>query len=329
MLKTVRMTLILVLFLVTGYAKVTGAAEPQLLDYTSYPIFTVNPVKPNILIMLDNSGSMNLNAYGSEVSDNGIVTDQPYAGVPYRHLAYKVTASADDAEEQLSNGDTGISNGSQDLDLGRYNAGDSSATVIGLRFRNIQLPDNAKITEAWLEFYIQRTPTVTENEPISLEIVGEDTDNASEFKNENKNISNTSTRPETDARVTWGSDTLDPWSPVNDIRKTPDLKDIVQEIIDREGWKTGNACAFKIRYKSSSVNAKRDVFSYDGSYTKAPVLHIRYKTDPVETKYYGYFNPEWFYTFSSNQFKHAYKKVSYNETGSCWNVTYPDRKSVV
>ena len=33
-------------------------------DYTCYPIFTANTVKPNILILLDNSGNMNLMAFG-------------------------------------------------------------------------------------------------------------------------------------------------------------------------------------------------------------------------------------------------------------------------
>src|SRR5210317_1701460 len=33
-------------------------------DYTCYPIFTATAVKPNILIMVDNSGNMNLMAFG-------------------------------------------------------------------------------------------------------------------------------------------------------------------------------------------------------------------------------------------------------------------------
>jgi type IV pilus assembly protein PilY1 len=39
------------------------AAEPVMADYTHYPIFQVNAVEPNILIILDNSGSMNFQAY--------------------------------------------------------------------------------------------------------------------------------------------------------------------------------------------------------------------------------------------------------------------------
>ena len=37
-------------------------------DYTCYPIFTTVAVTPNILILLDNSGSMNLMAYGYDAN---------------------------------------------------------------------------------------------------------------------------------------------------------------------------------------------------------------------------------------------------------------------
>ncbi|TET85160.1 MAG: hypothetical protein E3J46_10135, partial [Desulfobacteraceae bacterium] len=57
--------LILIVFAVLLFSpKQTLAAEPAIANYTHYPIFQVNAVEPNILIMLDNSGSMNFNAYG-------------------------------------------------------------------------------------------------------------------------------------------------------------------------------------------------------------------------------------------------------------------------
>ncbi len=40
-----------------------SAVEPTMSEYTSYPIFQLTAVAPNILIMLDNSASMNLQAY--------------------------------------------------------------------------------------------------------------------------------------------------------------------------------------------------------------------------------------------------------------------------
>jgi type IV pilus assembly protein PilY1 len=45
-------------------APVTADAQQSMADYTCYPIFTANAVKPNILILLDNSGNMNLMAFG-------------------------------------------------------------------------------------------------------------------------------------------------------------------------------------------------------------------------------------------------------------------------
>lgn len=38
--------------------------DPSMTDYTAYPVFIRESVKPNILIILDNSGSMNFMAYG-------------------------------------------------------------------------------------------------------------------------------------------------------------------------------------------------------------------------------------------------------------------------
>jgi type IV pilus assembly protein PilY1 len=51
-----------VFFLVLG-GRSSMAAEPAMADYTHYPIFQINAVEPNILIIMDNSGSMNEQAY--------------------------------------------------------------------------------------------------------------------------------------------------------------------------------------------------------------------------------------------------------------------------
>jgi len=46
------------------------AVEPSMDDYTCYPIFQVSTVEPNILIILDNSGSMNEYAYNGSYEHN-------------------------------------------------------------------------------------------------------------------------------------------------------------------------------------------------------------------------------------------------------------------
>jgi len=49
--------------LLSLFAQKGLAAEPSMATYTSYPIFQLNSVAPNILIILDNSASMNEQAY--------------------------------------------------------------------------------------------------------------------------------------------------------------------------------------------------------------------------------------------------------------------------
>jgi|GEM_PF-419147 len=300
---------------VCGYSL---AAEPVMSDYEAYPIFTVNPVKPNILIMLDNSGSMNYNAYGNPEDNGGNVSGEPYAGAPYPAiLPYRVSLSADDSEE--AGGNNSVNNGSPDLDLGRFTAS-GNETTIGTRFQGVEIPPGAKISNAYIEFTVQAHPSSAEGAKIALEIRGDASSNAAVFKNGEQNIGD---RDLTEASVIWNDPAVadGDWI-VNDIKRTPDISSIIQEIVNLSKWRRGNAIALTIKYDDSPgvQNSKRSVWSYDGSNSRAPVLHIEYSS----AQYYGYFNPEWFYTFSSNKYYHAFKKRSYDEDEACWNVIYPD-----
>jgi type IV pilus assembly protein PilY1 len=61
------------------------AAEPTMDTYTSYPIFQLNTVAPNILIILDNSGSMNSQAYTGPYDPN---TDYYGYFEPHKKYSY-------------------------------------------------------------------------------------------------------------------------------------------------------------------------------------------------------------------------------------------------
>ncbi len=62
-----------------------ACTEPVMADYTTYPVFQANAVEPNILILLDNSGSMNGAAY-TEAYDHST----RYYGYfePYKRYTY-------------------------------------------------------------------------------------------------------------------------------------------------------------------------------------------------------------------------------------------------
>lgn len=288
------------------------AVEPDMADYTAYPVFTVNPVKPNILIILDNSGSMNYNAYGSYPGDGGTVSDEPYAGEPFTPTFTKrVAASADDAEERLTDNYTYNTSDGGDLDIGDLAGAGAIPTLVGVRFQNVQIPPGSQITNAYIEF---TADTVSAGADIVLKITGEASDNAAAFPHNTNN--GLSSRAQTTASATW---TEGNWTVVNDAYQTDDIKAVVQEIVDRDGWKSGNAMALFLQY-SNDNNMARRANSYNGDSNRAPKLYITY-TQAEGTQYYGYFNPDYFYEWSANKFAHKYKKVSYDTTNTRWNVT--------
>src|SRR5262249_28731317 len=54
-------------------------------------------------------------------------------------------------------------------------------------------------------------------------------------------------------------------------QRTPDLSAVIQEIVNRSGWASGNAIALVI-----TGTGARTAFTYDGSTTQAAVLHLEY-----------------------------------------------------
>ena len=283
MKKILLLNLIISLWVSISFMQPAVATEPNITDYTAYPIFMVQAVKPNIMIILDNSGSMNYNAYGSWPGNGQEVTDELFVGEPYnqvtRTIERSVSASEDDAEEVTTAGDLAYSN-NPDLDLGGFDNVSNNA-VVGIRFQDISIPMGSTIVSAYIEFeaYVNSTTDT------SITIVGENSDNAAVFENSADNISS---RPATTASVTWSS--IPDWT-VDSRYETPELKTIVQEIVNRSQWSEGNALAFRF-----TGTGKRDAKSYDSEgAAHSPMLHVEFKLPEATTgatKYYGYFNPD-------------------------------------
>ena len=96
---------------------------------------------------------------------------------------------------------------------------------------------------------------------------GEASDNAEEFSNHGKDISD---RPRTAASVGWLN--VPPWSFPDEIHISPSLNPVVQEIVNRSGWQSGNALAFIITGEGT-----RSAEAYDGQEEQAPMLQIIYQ----------------------------------------------------
>jgi type IV pilus assembly protein PilY1 len=278
---------------------------PVMSDYIKTPPFTSYSVKPNIMIVLDNSGSMNETAYSDD-----------YNGEPYNSVAdsiYEVgdaTSAQDDMEENLAGVLRDGTAGANDLDFG--------TDYVGIRFQNVPIAQGATIEGAYIQFTANGSTSGTSD----LVIHGEAADDANLMDvGESYNISGRGTpasRTFTTASASWSpADWTD-----GEVYTTVDISEIVQEIVDRSGWTTGNAMFFRIAGTGfpTTATGHRQAHSRENGQTLGPILRILVKGQEA-TRYYGYYNPDYFYTYSSNVFYPTYKKVSYNFTNNSWSVT--------
>ena len=171
---------------------------------------------------------------------------------------YQVSQSSDDAEEATS---------SMDLNSGDLDFGDKEYN--GIRFQNVAIEQGASITNAYIQFTADDN---NQSASASYTIYGEDVDNAANFTTANNNLSS---RTYTSASVAWNN--IPAWNTAGqsgDAQKTPDISSIVQEIVDRGGWSSGNPMAFFVNGNSG----KRSARTYDADPNKAAKLVIEYTT---------------------------------------------------
>ena len=187
----------------------------------------------------------------------------------------------DDCEESIGPIDFGgVTCSSSDLELHAENIVEADDNdLIGLRWTNVIVPNGATIINATIQFHVD---SVDPDEPIEVRIKGHDTDNAPAFDSSNFDISS---RTNTTAFVDWD---IPDWVNTSDegpAQLTPNLASIVQEIVDRPGWLSGNAMVLKttewIDCTVASCPVKfgeRHAESHDGSSSSAPELRIDFST---------------------------------------------------
>lgn len=175
-------------------------------------------------------------------------------------IVMQISVSDDDAEEHISNGVMDLS--STDLELGFEN---SNLQYVGLRFPNVPLPIGSVIINAYVEFTVDET----NNPPTSVNIWAHDIGNAPAFTLINSNISS---RTPTNATQSWG---IPNWNVVGQAgpnQQTPNLNTVLQEVVSRNDWSTGQALAIVFE----GINNRRTAEAYDGVPTSAARLVIEY-----------------------------------------------------
>jgi hypothetical protein len=189
-------------------------------------------------------------------SDDATITVTSVGGGGGTTVEKRIAASADDAEQGASGA---VALTSSDLELVTDGADVQS---VGLRFSGLAIPPGAAVASAWIQFQVDETSNLAG----SLTIQGEASDNAAPFTSGANNVG---ARPRTTAAVGWSPP---PWNVVGEAgaaQRTPDLSAVVQQIVGRGGWQSGNALAFVI-----TGSGRRVAEAWNGSATGAPLLHV-------------------------------------------------------
>ena len=186
---------------------------------------------------------------------------------------FSILTGTDDAEEFRSTVNEfyvagGVQTGSTDLDLA-YDVDFPSQMYVGLRYGNVTVPQGAIITSATITFTRRGGGAGV----VTLVFEGQALDDAPTFEDtgaEGTASFGISGRPRTSAATSWQTGA---WGLT---ATTPDLASLVQEIVDRDGWESGNALAFTISSDDSDEDNHRRAHSFETPNGTAPQLSITY-----------------------------------------------------
>lgn len=184
-----------------------------------------------------------------------------------QQVMVQVNASTDDVEESLTSGALDVT--SSDLELGAENTDGTNPQLIGLRFGSVAIPKNALITNARIVFTVDEADKNAD--PSMIAIKAQDADNPGTFNG--SMMFNVSSRPTLAQTVNWmlpAGGWLEEDANGPD-QTTPNLAVLVQALVNRDGWASGNAMVFTM-----SGTGTRTAESFEGEAGSAPVLVIDY-----------------------------------------------------
>lgn len=184
-----------------------------------------------------------------------------------------VSASSDDAS---CNGAPSASTGAVSLTLtGPFVGLDafSNAKTVGMRWLTIPLTSSMAIDSAFVTYTAGSTLS---GATCNLRWVGEDTADAATFSNatdwDARNLTTATVDQNAVASQTEGTD-----------YRSPDLKTIIQEIIDRPDWAENNDLVIMVGNNASSSSAYRSIATENHATYTAPRLDVWYHRQTKDT----------------------------------------------
>ncbi len=138
--------------------------------------------------------------------------------------------------------------GSSDIEMpfDRSTGGQNCEQLVGVHFRDIDIANGAGISDAFLTFDAdelnsrcdvdgQTECAATASAPVTLKIRAEASDDAVGMIEEPADLSS---RPKTRAEVVWSPDA---WTTEHALKRTPDISPVLQEVVNRPGWREGSS----------------------------------------------------------------------------------------
>jgi hypothetical protein len=146
---------------------------------------------------------------------------------------------------------------------------------IGLRFQHVFIPQGAVIDSAFIQFRSDETDDAF----AEFLIYAENSADAQPFDDGGLNVSS---RDMFSDSVYWTPPAWTQTSQIGPAQRTPDVGALLQNVIDRNGWNSGNDVVFKIVGTGVSLtdeNAIRVADSYEGKPSHPPTLICYFSYD--------------------------------------------------
>ncbi|MBI5158101.1 MAG: hypothetical protein HZA58_08860, partial [Acidimicrobiia bacterium] len=162
---------------------------------------------------------------------------------------YRISAGGNDVEQTATGS---LYTNSSDLEL----TVDATTQTVGLRFVGVAIPRGAVIRRAWLQFTVDETGAGASALQVSIQAIG----NAAPFSGS----FGVTSRAVAGTPVAWNPP---PWNAIGAAtadQRTPDLAALLQLVIARPDWVSGNALVFIV-----TGTGTRTAESYEGSRSTA------------------------------------------------------------
>jgi 2',3'-cyclic-nucleotide 2'-phosphodiesterase (5'-nucleotidase family)/3',5'-cyclic AMP phosphodiesterase CpdA len=198
-------------------------------------------------------------------------------------IVVPVQTALDDTEERA---DGSLDYDSSDLEITWETPAneDKKNQKIGIRFSGLNIPQGATITDAYIQFTADYSDRAKSANPFDIDIYAEDVADSAAIENVNNVISGKLAN-KTAASVNWtisGTDDDSMWQNPSVLsgtaQQTPNLAALVQHIVNKEAWESGNALTFLL-----TGEGNRTALAYEGvaDDSQKPTLHVKYATTDV------------------------------------------------